>query len=557
MLPERVGRYEVSQILGRGGAAIVYLARDPVIDRLVALKTLRRDLHVEHVEEFRPRFLREARAAGRLSHPGIVTIFDAGEDLDAGVLFIAMEFVDGSSLKDLIRTGTQLPIARVLELGVRLADALDFAHSHGVVHRDIKPANVMLTRSGQAKIADFGIARMPSPESTVEGMVLGTPSYMSPEQVIGKSVDGRCDVYALGVVLFELLAGRVPFSADSLEELSVKILQQPAPSLLELRPDLAPGLAPVITRCLEKRPQDRFQSGAELARALGSIGGGATVSGLGASLPGASALPSASQGVDETFSTTMKTGEVAARVQAEVDRRGSGLPGAKRASIRRVALFSGLALAVALAAGSLALRSWGPAAEVVTAPPAPSDAPRVSLVEASKRLEKGDFQGAIAAATELLDHDPGLRGARKILDEAHRRMQLARSMVTLSVSFPSPTSRGTLRVSVDGKPHSPITWSFGEKVGPGIRLQGKGQVHGAVSIPPGAHQLRLRLDPRPGGITADTVIKQEFSPGSRWAIGLDTSGKAGTATFLLHRVDAAPRPIPDRPAPAPTFNGGA
>ena len=411
----------------------------------------------------------------------------------------------------------------------------------------------MLTRSGQAKIADFGIARMPSPESTVEGMVLGTPSYMSPEQVVGKSVDGRCDVYALGVVLYELLAGRVPFNADSLEELSVKILQQPAPDLLGLRPDLAPGLAPVIIRCLEKRPQDRFQSGAELARALTSVGGGASISGLGASLPGSSVLPApgepggASPASADTFSTTMKSGEVAARVQAEVDRRGMRLSRAQRATFRRVALFSGLALAVALAAGSLALRSRSPETEVRTAPPPPADVPRTSLAEASRRLEKGDFQGAIAAATELLDHDPGSREARTILDEAHRRMKLARSAVTLSLSFPSPTSRGTVRVAVDGKPQSPVSWSFGEKVGPGIRLQGKGQVHGAISIPPGAHQLRFRLDPRPGGVTADTFLSQEFPSGSRWTIGLDTSTGPGKATFTLRRAEPRPSPAATPP----------
>ncbi len=271
---ERIGRYEIQRVLGRGAAGIVYLARDPLIDREVAVKTLRGGLDQECSEEYRRRFLCEARAAGRLSHPNIVTVYDVGENLAQEDAFIAMEYLDGTTLKQAIASGTRYDAPSAANLAATLANALDYAHRQGVVHRDVKPANVILTDDSGVKIADFGIARLDTSDLTVEGSFLGTPNYMSPEQIRGQPADGRSDLYSVGVILFELVTGRRPFTGKSLPELSLNIANQPIPDPALLSPGLPESLSAIIRRCLAKNPEDRFQTGSELALSLSGIAAG-------------------------------------------------------------------------------------------------------------------------------------------------------------------------------------------------------------------------------------------------------------------------------------------
>ena len=216
-LPVRFGRYEVMRELGKGAMGIVYLGRDPVIGRMVALKTIRA-IGEDDAEkrEFGERFLREAQAAGILSHPNIVTVHDVGEDATTGTAFIAMEFVEGKNLKQLVQERTVFGFHRVAEIIGQAAEALDYAHRKGIVHRDVKPANIIITTEGTVKITDFGIAKIEKSNLTGTGQFLGTPNYMSPEQVTGDSVDGRTDLFSLGVVLYELLTRKKPFTADNL-----------------------------------------------------------------------------------------------------------------------------------------------------------------------------------------------------------------------------------------------------------------------------------------------------------------------------------------------------
>ncbi|MGQ9835385.1 MAG: protein kinase domain-containing protein [Thermoanaerobaculaceae bacterium] len=269
--PKSIGRFEIEGVLGRGAMGVVYVARDPVIGRKVALKTLVLPEGVEEAEEFRVRFLREAQAAGILNHPGIVTVYDAGVDEATSLSYIAMELVEGRSLRDLLRQGYPFSYSEVARIGVALAMALDYAHSKGVVHRDIKPANVLLTEQGQVKITDFGVARVATSNLTTTGQFIGTPNYMSPEQVKGSSVDGRSDLFSLGVVLFELLTGKRPFSGDNLTEVSYKIVHEPAPVPSQLRPGLPPAFNPIVLKLLEKNPDNRYQRGVEVARALEAL----------------------------------------------------------------------------------------------------------------------------------------------------------------------------------------------------------------------------------------------------------------------------------------------
>lgn len=264
-----LGRYEVIKELGKGAMGLVYLGTDPKIGRQVALKTmaLSQEFEGHELVDARNRFFREARAAGRLQHPNIVTIFDAGEADD--LAFIAMEYIPGQDLQRHCARGHLLPVPLVLSIVARVARALAYAHNLQVIHRDIKPSNVMYDSvTDTVKVTDFGIARITDGNKTRTGVVMGTPSYMSPEQLTGVPLDGRSDLYSLGIMLFQLLTGMLPFRADSMAELMSRIAKQPAPDVRQVRPELPQAVADIVARLLRKSPLDRYQGGAELAADL-------------------------------------------------------------------------------------------------------------------------------------------------------------------------------------------------------------------------------------------------------------------------------------------------
>eukprot|EP01041_Mallomonas_annulata_P016641 gene16641-34642_t len=255
--------------MGEGAGGVVCGGRAPRIGRVVAIKALAlgQEFEGDALIDARARFFREAETAGRLQHPHIVTIFDAGEEHD--LAYIAMEFLKGRDLAYACVKEHLLPVPTVLSIAACVADALDYAHAHNVVHRDIKPANIMYEReSDTVKVTDFGIARITDSSKTKTGLVLGTPSFMSPEQLAGLHVDGRSDLYSLGVMLFQLLTGTLPLKGDSMAALMYQIANQPAPSVRSLRPELSQALADALERTLAKSPGDRFQTGAELAAQL-------------------------------------------------------------------------------------------------------------------------------------------------------------------------------------------------------------------------------------------------------------------------------------------------
>jgi serine/threonine-protein kinase len=258
-----LGRYEIEKELGRGAMGTVYLGRDPKINRLVAIKTIRFDeVAPEELDETKHRFFREAQAAGALSHPNIVTIYDVGEDYD--VAYVAMELLDGSDLVQHTTPANRLPFREALRIARAVADGLDYAHAKGVVHRDIKPANIMLQKNGEVRIADFGIARVMASSQTQTGVVLGTPSYMSPEQVVGKKVDGRSDLFSLGVVLYELLSCQKPFQGDSIATLMYTIANKPPLLITRVDPEIPECCAYITHKLLVKDLEKRYQSGREV-----------------------------------------------------------------------------------------------------------------------------------------------------------------------------------------------------------------------------------------------------------------------------------------------------
>ena len=266
--PSMLGRYRVLKELGRGAMGLVYLGKDPTIQRFVAIKTMRLD-HIDQddkLQEIKARFFREAESTGRLSHPNIVTIYDAGEENDLG--YIAMELIEGTPLSQSARKPNLMPVNEVLLTIATVADALDYAHQQGVVHRDIKPANIMLTKDRVVKVMDFGIAKMASSSKTQTNIVMGTPTYMSPEQIAGKKVDGRSDIFSLGIVLFELLTGQLPFTADNLSAVLFSITHHPHPPIQTVRPDLPPMVQEIVDRALQKELPHRYRRADEFASEL-------------------------------------------------------------------------------------------------------------------------------------------------------------------------------------------------------------------------------------------------------------------------------------------------
>jgi len=260
----RLGRYEVLGELGQGAMGIVYKAKDPLIDRVVAIKTITLSLALDEKEEYEGRFYQEAKAAGRLNHPNIVTIYDVGKSGD--VAYIAMEFLQGRELRDIMNDAGLLPVDQVLDIVAQVAQGLAYAHEHEIVHRDVKPSNIMVVHDGHVKITDFGIARMASSAvHTQTGMVLGSPKYMSPEQVMGKTIDQRSDIFSLGVMLYEMLTGQAPFNGENVNAIMYQTLNAvPAPpnTLNPAVPEMANF---IVAKALAKKLEDRYQNARDFA----------------------------------------------------------------------------------------------------------------------------------------------------------------------------------------------------------------------------------------------------------------------------------------------------
>ena len=294
--PRVIGRYEIVEELGRGAMGSVFKARDPAVGRLVALKTIHSTaLEGAQAEEYRARFYREARASGVLAHPGIVPVFDVGEH--EGAPFLVMEFVNGRTLADVIKKGERYTLDRVSEIGQQIADALGYAHRQGVIHRDIKPANILMTSrevygAERPRITDFGIAKLVASEITTTGQLLGTPSFMPPEQFTGAPIDGRADLFSLGVILYSLATGEQPFPGETMTAVSYKVVYtEPIPPA-KLNPAIPARLEAVILKCLAKSPAERYQTGEELAQDLAALRTNAGATAMHAESPAAAVVGS-------------------------------------------------------------------------------------------------------------------------------------------------------------------------------------------------------------------------------------------------------------------------
>jgi serine/threonine-protein kinase len=412
MVKKLAGRYEVLDHIGQGAVADVFRAYDPSISRPLAIKVLREELR-QH-PQYAPRFLREAKAAGALSHPNIVTIYDVGER--DGHPYIVMELLDGEPLDTVLQREAQLPAETVLHIGLQLADGLAYAHAQGVIHRDIKPSNIILGRDGRTiKIVDFGIARVSEGGEieltdtlrTQHGQVLGTPRYMSPEQALGREIDGRSDLFSTGVILYELLTGRKAFPGASAATLALQITQQDPEPIAALAPDAPKGLQFIIEKLLAKRPEKRFADGASLAVALRRELGAQTAIGM-------EKRASARQLPLQFRLTLMIAAITAAALSISV----ATVLDRQYAAMQRVAVSSGATIAsfvannVALKAAENAVlapadRDWAPVEAFVTAASGDPNVQQLTVVDAAGVVRAATDQTLIgrpysAAASETL-----------------------------------------------------------------------------------------------------------------------------------------------------------
>jgi serine/threonine-protein kinase len=409
--PERIGKYEVVGKLGQGAMGEVFRAHDPVLNRDVAVKRISAGLDAD--EMVRKRFQREAQSAALLSHPNIITVYEL--DFEGEQLFMAMELLDGVDLKQAL-AGRKMSLEVKLDVMEQICEGLAFAHAHEIVHRDLKPANIHILPSGKVKIMDFGLARLSGSEMTTTGMVMGTPHYMSPEQVRGARADARSDIFALGCVFYELLSGRKPFDAESMHAVLFKIMQEEAAPVREVAPGIPEPLAQVVEKALAKNPAERFQNASEM------------LAGLRQARKAVAAGRSHERVPDLDRPAAAGGARTAVRVAGE---RSHGAPSSHPAASRggapggRLTLMIGLAVALlAVVGGGWALRSYllgSPAAAPAQAPEVRNLAQAVidTQVElARRRLDTGDFADAVRQAERALKLDPENAAARQVLDEA-------------------------------------------------------------------------------------------------------------------------------------------
>jgi len=467
-LPGRIGRYEIRQELGRGMMGIVYLADDPVLGRPVALKTIHLAFVApgEEREAFEKRFLGEARVAARLAHPGIVVVHDVGRD-DDGTLFIALEYLRGSTLAEVTAAGAALDWREALRVTARLARALHHAHAQGVIHRDVKPANVMLLPSGEVKVMDFGIAKVPQQDLTAAGQFFGTPLYMSPEQARGDPVDGRSDLFAAGAIAYRLLTGRSAFAAENVTAILSRVQTEQPPAPSTVAPGIPEAADYVVLRALAKAPTDRYADGEAMAEDIDDVlagrpprhraawslqkqGGGTRVSGRG---PG-----------DDSLLAEL----VPLTPTPAAPRRAAAQPSNPR--LRQTALAIGAAML--LVAGLLAGLTFKKRT------PAPAPVERAAPSRAAPATPAEDAS------------DPG----------------------RLAIDFDHHLRSGNLRVWVDDE--EVLDQGFGGRVTKKIlslRIR-KGSVDEVVKVKPGRHEVKVEL--QWDGNTRTDAIAGTFRPGA-------------------------------------------
>lgn len=532
----RFGRYEILDELGRGAMGVVYRARDPHINRTVAIKSVSLAGQPPEVQtEYRERFLREAEAAGRLSHPGIVTIFDVGEEAETHTPFIVMEYVKGKSLE---RVG-EISAVRACGLVREIAEALDCAHSQGVVHRDLKPSNILLTEDGHAKIADFGVAKLNLSELTACGQILGTPAFMSPEQLSDGVVDGRSDLFSLGVILYTLLTGHRPFQGNSVFTVSFKVVHhEPVPATV-LNFDLPSGLNQVVARALAKDPAERYQRGMEMALDLQTVlekqqkantdqETGSVLLGLSGT-PGRA--PTASSGpikAQETNSVLPglrgSAGRVPTGSSGPIEASGAQ-PAAKLPQVLKKPVSPrqkrGLAVALCVLAcvgAVLAIRAFGPGHHSdrvleIAPPPLPS-VPAIAFRKTVISIPQIEVrQAPVRSISRAAVRPATVRTIKPTSVEPPQAVEPSRS-VELQISVDHKFNRANLTVWVDDQPVLRQDLEAVSKKKFGLFGRAAAKQSQSVYITPGKHELRVNVQSPTSSYDESRSVQGDFTEGA-------------------------------------------
>ena len=504
--PNKIGRYEILGELGHGAMGTVYRAKDPAMDRVVALKTIiSLALAGENGNDFRDRFFREARAAGSLTHPGIVPVFDVGEH--DGSPYLVMEFISGKTLADAMRRGDRLSLDRVCELGQKIAEALGYAHQHGVVHRDIKPANILLTSKEahgieRPKITDFGVAKLAAGHTTLTGQIVGTPAFMAPEQFTGATIDGRADIFSLGVVLYWMATGEQPFPGESITAVSYKVVHtEPVPPR-KLNPSVPLKLESIILKCLAKNPDERYSTGEELARELGELRAAGVVTGVKISAP---TMPAEGSDPNATFiekPPAAKNGKVAAAQSSAV---GAASPKPRSSNLL---VLSALAVAVIGAGSWLLFRRKDPQPSQVSASTAvTNEAPPPVPVPADPSTPKPSAEAIPVAAAKPATKPPatakppasapqnaptGVLAAAKAETPKAEPPAPEPAPVDFNPKSLDPKSNAKLKIEAD---HMPASLDFSVEMNGKIYLQRSAEGNKAEFddwyVPPGVQEFRV------------------------------------------------------------------
>jgi len=508
-----LGRYEILAEIGRGGMGVVYRARDPKIDRLVAIKTISLlGQEPEDVREYRERFVLEARAAGRLSHPGIVTIFDVGEEPENRDPYIVMEYVNGESLRKLLDAeNKKIPLRSALQLVQELAEALHYAHSRGVIHRDIKPSNILVTPDWHAKIADFGIAKLNLAQLTIPGQLLGSPAYMSPEQLSGEGVDARSDLFSLGVILYTMITGYRPFQGNSATTVCFKVVNRDPLPVTSFDADLPSELDEIITRAMAKNPAERFQTGAEMAEAIAAFCQSHTFSEKGKLFTAGPSVPL------HALTRSFKTASFSRSSKWPAGRL-SGQAG----STLEERIYLGGTIALLCIASFVLYRG------IVSTRGRPAVAPQAATQQPTATDHKSAVNELLSASSAM-EPTPSSHAAASHKGAKMRRVHGGGDQKILSGST-SPTSAAPAAMQIDIQhpfPDAELTVWLDNRTIYSRRLHGEAtkhalvfrQVHGhyadSIQVPSGAHQIHVRVRAADDSYDQSKTISGSFTAQGR------------------------------------------
>lgn len=551
-IPEKIGRYEIIDELGRGAMGSVYRAKDPAMGRTVAVKMILPSvLAGEDGKEFRDRFYREARAAGALAHPGIVPMFDVGEH--EGTPYLVMEYVSGQTLAQSMRQGGLATLDRVCEIGHQLAEALAYAHRNGIVHRDIKPANVLLTSREvygveRAKITDFGVAKLTAGAMTTTGKMVGTPAFMPPEQFTGAPIDGRTDIFSVGVILYWMTTGEQPFAGETMTSVSYKVVHTDPIPPSKLNPAVSAGLEAIILKCLAKSPSDRYQTGDDLARALGALRINPNATGLNQAAP-AMATGVSDATIEATPSlrpqSTVQTSAVASvpSPSPAAQSASADLPSKQRSNTTLI-VAALVVLAIANGVAWLGLhRNSPPATHVTTAetnPPPQPTAPEKQEPAASVAPAAPTATAPRSAApTPIVPTPKAPKPSAAVSKPSPIATKEAAPPAAAATSTPSPAPIKPVPTAVDFNPKTldgkqntrlkldmskvPAAFPFS------VQMDGKLYYRGTAGnkadfdtlfAPPGVHELRITVGTGSNAKTSNTV-SGDFAAKKRMSLKIE------------------------------------